>query len=50
MRGGREVLYEKLISPGNNYQQNLISFLEEFNERYLNPEDGINLVEVAHSI
>ena len=48
--GGVEVLYEKLISPGNNYQQNLINFLEEFDERYINPDDGINLVEVAHSI
>lgn len=50
MRGGIEVLYEKLILPGNNYQQNLIDFLEEFNDRYLDSGDGINLVDVAHSI
>ena len=50
MRGGIEVLYEKLISPGNNYQQNLIDFLEEFNDRYLDSGDGIDLIGVAHSI
>ena len=50
MRGGIDILYEKLISPGNNYQQNLIDFLEEFNDRYLDSGDGIDLIGVAHSI
>ena len=51
MRGGIDVLYEKLVSPGQNYEKNLISFLEEFNERYLaTGEEDVNLVDVAHSI
>ena len=51
MRGGIDVLYEKLVTPGQNYEKNLISFLEEFNERYLaTEEENVNLVDVAHSI
>ena len=51
MRGGIDVLYEKLVSPGQNYEKNLIAFLEEFNERYLaTGDEDVNLVEVAHSI
>ena len=49
MRGGIEILYEKLIQPGNNYSKNLIDFLEEFNDRYATSTDGINLVDIAHS-
>ena len=51
MRGGIDVLYEKLVSPGQNYEKNLISFLEEFNDRYLSSgEDAMGLVEFAHSV
>lgn len=51
MRGGIDVLYEKLVTPGQNYEKNLISFLEEFNDRYLaTEEENVNLVDVAHSI
>lgn len=37
VRGGVEVLYEKLIKPANaaeDYLKNLYDFLEEFDERY----------------
>ena len=48
MRGGIDVLYEKLIVPGNNYQNNLINFLEEFDGRYVNSEMDVDLVDIAH--
>lgn len=50
IRGGIDVLFEKLIQPGNNYQTNLINFLEEFNDRYMVSTEGINLVDIAQSI
>ena len=50
MRGGIDVLYEKLVMPGNDYQKNLIEFLEEFDERYINPPEGMSLVDLAHSV
>ena len=46
VRGGVEVLFEKLIQPANaaeDYLKNLYDFLEEFDERY-------NLVVSADSI
>ena len=50
MRGGIDVLFEKLIQPGSDYQKNLIDFLEEFDDRYMTATDGMNLVDIAHSI
>lgn len=49
MRGGIDVLYEKLVQPGSNFSKNVIDFLEEFNERYINT-DSQSLIEVAKSL
>ena len=51
MRGGIDVLYEKLVAPGHDYEKNLILFLEEFDERYLSPQDAeVDLVKIAHEL
>ena len=51
IRGGIDILYEKLVTPGQNYEINLISFLEEFNDRYLSlSKDDIGLVEFAQML
>ena len=43
VRGGVDVLYEKLIESSDDYIRNLYNFIEEFNERYNNniPNDII---------
>lgn len=53
VRGGVDVLYEKLIQNANNpddYLANLYDFLEEFDERYNVNADGIaDLCRLARS-
>lgn len=49
LRGGIDVLYEKLVQPGSDYQKNLIAFLEDFNDRYLHSDDDVSLVDIAHN-
>lgn len=46
VRGGVDVLYEKLIESGDNYLYNLYDFLEEFDDKYncqTTTEDILNL-------
>lgn len=55
VRGGVDVLYEKLIETANSpddYIKNLYDFLEEFDERYnqaVSTEDIIDLCKLARS-
>lgn len=55
VRGGVEVIYEKLIANATNeddYLKNLYDFLEEFNERYnesVNIENIIDLCQLARN-
>lgn len=55
VRGGVEVLFEKLIQPASNaedYLKNLYDFMEEFEERYneaVSTDDIIDLCQLAKS-
>jgi len=55
VRGGVEVLFEKLIQPASNaedYLKNLYDFMEEFDERYneaVSTDDIIDLCQLAKS-
>jgi len=53
VRGGVEVLYEKLIETSNteeDYLKNLYDFMEEFEERYgQNSEEIVDLCRLARS-
>jgi len=53
VRGGVDVLYEKLIEPSHaeeDYLKNLYDFMEEFEERYgQNSEEIIDLCRLARS-
>jgi hypothetical protein len=53
VRGGVEILYEKLIEPSNteeDYLKNLYDFMEEFEERYGQSSDEIvDLCRLARS-
>ena len=53
VRGGVDILYEKLISSANapeDYLKNLYEFLEEFEEKYgQSAEDILNLVQLARN-
>lgn len=48
--GGIEVLFEKLIKSANkpeDYLSNLISFIQDFNDRYNSTIDSTNLVDLC---
>jgi hypothetical protein len=51
VRGGVDILHEKLIAPSKNredYLTNLYDFMEEFEEKYgQNSEEILNLVQLA---
>jgi len=53
VRGGVDVLYEKLIGPAKNeedYLNNLFDFMEEFEERYgQNTDEIVDLCRLARS-
>lgn len=53
VRGGVEVLFEKLIEPSNSeedYLSNLYAFMEEFEERYgQNSDEIVDLCRLARS-
>ena len=55
VRGGVEVLYEKLIQSATNeedYLKNLYDFLDEFNDRYndtVSTEDIVDLCQLARN-
>jgi len=55
VRGGVDVLYEKLIETANNpddYLKNLYDFMEEFDERYnqsISAENILDLCQLARS-
>jgi len=53
VRGGVDILYEKLIEPSNteeDYLNNLYDFMEEFEERYGQSSDEIiDLCRLARS-
>ena len=47
VRGGVEVLFEKLIKQSIDIVKNLYEFIEEFNERYFASLDSLNLVSLC---
>ncbi|MCL2153080.1 MAG: hypothetical protein FWH57_09015 [Oscillospiraceae bacterium] len=53
VRGGVDILYEKLIEPSNteeDYLNNLYDFMEEFEERYgQNTDEIVDLCRLARS-
>ena len=53
VRGGVDVLYEKLIEPSNapdDYTKNLYTFMEDFESRYgQNADEILDLCRIARS-
>lgn len=52
VRGGVDVLYEKIIEPNNEFIINLYDFLEEFDERFnqtVSDDNILDLCELARS-
>jgi hypothetical protein len=48
VRGGVDILYEKLIEKSHDYLKNLFEFMEEFEERYgQNSDEILDLVKLA---
>jgi hypothetical protein len=48
VRGGINILHEKLIDKSHDYLKNLFEFMEEFDDLYSqNSEDILNLVQLA---
>ncbi|QEK11546.1 hypothetical protein FQB35_03680 [Crassaminicella thermophila] len=52
VRGGVDVLYEKIMEPSNEYMNNLYDFLEEFDDRFnqtISDDSIVDLCKLARS-
>lgn len=47
VRGGVDVLYEKLIEPSIDFVNNLFEFIEDFYDKYLSANDGASILELC---